>query len=119
MAFGWWGDSDGDIIDGCAGFIGSHTCVELLNSGYDVVIADDLSNSKIKVIDRIEQITGKRPKFYKIDVADKAALEPVFAGNSIDAVIHFAGFKAVGQSCEQPLMYYRNNLDSTLTLILR
>lgn len=117
MAFGWWGDSDGDIIDGCAGFIGSHTCVELLNSGYDVVIADDLSNSKIKVIDRIEQITGKRPKFYKIDVADKAALEPVFAGNSIDAVIHFAGFKAVGQSCEQPLMYYRNNLDSTLTLL--
>lgn len=117
MAFGWWGDSDGDIIDGCAGFIGSHTCVELLNSGYDVVIADDLSNSKIKVIDRIEQITGKRPKFYKIDVADKAVLEPVFAGNSIDAVIHFAGFKAVGQLCEQPLMYYRNNLDSTLTLL--
>ena len=105
------------LLTGGAGFIGSHTCVELLNSGYDVVIADDLSNSKIKVLDRIEQITGKRPKFYKIDVADKAALEQVFAGNSIDAVIHFAGFKAVGQSCEQPLMYYRNNLDSTLTLL--
>lgn len=105
------------LLTGGAGFIGSHTCVELLSSGYDVVVADDLSNSKIKVIDRIEQIVGKRPRFYKVDVSDKSALEVVFQENKIDAVVHFAGYKAVGESCEKPLKYYRNNIDSTLTLL--
>lgn len=105
------------LLTGGAGFIGSHTCVELLNSGYDVVIADDLSNSKINVIDRIEKITGKRPKFYKVNVTDKTEFEAVFAENSIDAVVHFAGYKAVGESCEKPVMYYRNNIDATLTLL--
>ncbi len=105
------------LLTGGAGFIGSHTCVELLNSGYGVVIADDLSNSKIQVIDRIEEITGKRPVFYKIDVSDKPALDVVFKENDIDAVVHFAGYKAVGESCTKPLKYYRNNLDTTLTLL--
>lgn len=105
------------LLTGGAGFIGSHTCVELLNSGYDVVIADDLSNSKIQVIDRIEKITGKRPRFYKVDVADKSEFEAVFAENKIDAVVHFAGYKAVGESCKKPIMYYRNNIDATLTLL--
>lgn len=105
------------LLTGGAGFIGSHTCVELLNSGYDVVIADDLSNSKIQVIDRIEKITGKRLRFYKVDVADKSEFEAVFAENKIDAVVHFAGYKAVGESCKKPIMYYRNNIDATLTLL--
>ena len=105
------------LLTGGAGFIGSHTAVELITSGYDVVIADNLSTSDECVIDRIEQITGKRPKFYEIDVADKTSLERVFSDNDIEAVIHFAGFKAVGESVEKPLEYYRNNLDSTLTLL--
>ncbi len=105
------------LLTGGCGFIGSHTAVELLNENYDVVIADDLSNSSPDVIDKIETITGKRPAFYKIDVADEAALTALFAETAIDAVIHFAGFKAVGESVEKPLAYYRNNLDSTLTLL--
>lgn len=105
------------LLTGGAGFIGSHTCVELLNSGYDVVIADNLSNSKIKVIDRIEEITGKRPRFYKVDVSDKSDFEAVFKENEINAVVHFAGYKAVGESCEKPLKYYRNNIDATLSLL--
>ena len=105
------------LVTGGAGYIGSHTCVELLQKGYDVVIADNFYNADRDVPNRIEQITGKAPKVYAIDVCDGKALEQVFAENTIDAVIHFAGLKAVGESCAIPLRYYRNNLDSTLTLL--
>ena len=105
------------LLTGGTGFIGSHTAVEVIRSGYDVVIADDLSNSSASVIDRIEQITGTRPVFYKIDVSDKAALQNLFKEQDIEAVIHFAGFKAVGESVQKPLAYYRNNLDTTLSLL--
>ena len=105
------------LVTGGLGFIGSHTCVELLNSGYEVVIVDNLSNSSIDVLEKIEEITSKRPKFYDIDVCDKEEVKKVFRVNKIDAVIHFAGYKAVGESVREPLKYYRNNLDSTLTLL--
>ncbi len=105
------------FVTGGAGYIGSHTCVELLRAGYDVIIADDLSNASAEVPKRIETITGKAPVFYQINVCDRQALERIFSAHSIDAVIHFAGFKAVGESCAVPLRYYRNNLDSTLTLL--
>ena len=105
------------LLTGGTGFIGSHTAVELIEAGYGVVIADDLSNSEKSVVDRIEEITGVRPTFYQIDVTDKAALQKVFEEQDIDTVIHFAGFKAVGESVEKPLEYYRNNLDTTLTLL--
>lgn len=104
------------LVTGGTGFIGSHTCVELLNAGYDVVIADNLYNSKELVVDRIETITGKRPKFYKIDICDRKALDALFDAEKIDAVIHFAGYKAVGESTRKPIEYYTNNLLSTLTL---
>ena len=104
------------LVTGGTGFIGSHTCVELLNAGYDVVIADNLYNSKALVVDRIEKITGKRPAFYQIDVCDKNALNNLFDKENIDAVIHFAGYKAVGESTHKPIEYYANNLNSTLTL---
>ncbi len=105
------------LLTGGAGFIGSHTAVELINAGYETVIVDDLSNSTEDVLDRIEQITGIRPHFYKCDCADKCAMETVFQNYNIDAVIHFAGFKAVGESVQKPLMYYRNNIDTTLTVL--
>ena len=105
------------LLTGGAGFIGSHTAVELIKTGYDVVIADDLSNSEASVIDRIEEITGRRPVFCQTDVSDKAALEKIFRDQDIDTAIHFAGFKAVGESVEKPLEYYRNNLGTTLTLL--
>ena len=104
------------LVTGGCGYIGSHTCVELLNAGYDVVIADNLYNSKAVVLDRIETITGRRPVFYQIDICDAGALEELFSKETIDAVIHFAGYKAVGESTRMPIEYYRNNLDSTLTL---
>ena len=104
------------LVTGGTGFIGSHTCVELLNAGYDVVIADNLYNSKELVVDRIETITGKRPKFYRIDVCDRKSLDALFDAEKIDAVIHFAGYKAVGESTRKPIEYYTNNLLSTLTL---
>jgi len=104
------------LVTGGTGFIGSHTAVELLSGGYEVVIADNLSNSKQVVIDRIEKITGRRPAFYEIDVADRQALENLFENEKIDAVIHFAGYKAVGESTRKPLEYYYNNIVSTLTL---
>lgn len=105
------------LVTGGAGYIGSHTCVELLNAGYEIVVVDNYSNSKEEVIDLIKQITGKDFKSYKLDVCDKEALEKVFEENKIDAAIHFAGYKAVGESVAKPLMYYRNNIDSTLTLL--
>ncbi len=104
------------LVAGGAGYIGSHTCVELLNDGYNVIVADDLSNSSNKAIDRIETITGKKIKFYKINVCNKEELEAVFKENDIDAVIQFAGFKAVGESVSKPLEYYSNNLVSTLNI---
>ncbi|HFR3537539.1 TPA: UDP-glucose 4-epimerase GalE [Streptococcus suis] len=105
------------LVTGGAGYIGSHTVVELLKLGKDVVIVDNLSNSSILVLDRIETITGKRPTFYELDVADKVALREVFEKESIEAAIHFAGYKAVGESVEKPVMYYENNIMSTLALV--
>lgn len=105
------------LVTGGAGYIGSHTCVELLQKGYEVVIADNFVNSSMDVPERIERITGKTAKVFELDVADSHALDLVFAENHIDAVIHFAGLKAVGESCQIPLRYYRNNLDTTLTLL--
>ncbi len=105
------------LLTGGAGYIGSHTAVELLNAGHDVVIADNYANSNPIVARRITQITGKPVKCYEADVADPAALERLFQKNAIDSVIHFAGLKAVGESVRLPLDYYRNNLDSTLALL--
>ncbi|MBO6137764.1 MAG: UDP-glucose 4-epimerase GalE [Lachnospiraceae bacterium] len=104
------------LVTGGTGFIGSHTVVELINSGYDVVIADNLYNSKELVVDRIEAITHKRPVFYKLDVLNREGLEELFARENIEAVIHFAGYKAVGESTLKPIEYYHNNLESTLAL---
>ena len=94
------------LVTGGTGFIGSHTCVELLNSGYDVVIADNLYNSKALVVDRIETITGKRPAFYELDICDREALNALFDKEDIDAAIHFAGYKAVGESTQKPIEYH-------------
>ena len=105
------------LLTGGAGYIGSHTAVELLNAGHDVVIADNYANSSPIVAQRITQITGKPVKCYEADAADPAALERIFQENAIDSVIHFAGLKAVGESVRLPLDYYRNNLDSTLALL--
>lgn len=105
------------LVTGGAGYIGSHTVVELQKAGHHVIIVDNLSNAKANVIDHIQQITGIRPIFYQIDCADKKAMRIVFDQNLIDAVIHFAGLKAVGESVQKPLAYYRNNLDSTMTLL--
>lgn len=105
------------LLTGGAGYIGSHTAVELLNADHDVVIADNYANSNPIVARRITQITGKPVKCYEADVADPAALERLFQENAIDSVIHFAGLKAVGESVRLPLDYYRNNLDSTLALL--
>jgi len=105
------------FVTGGAGYIGSHTVVELLEAGHDVVVADNLSNSSEEAIRRVEKITGKKVKFYKADVADKDAVRAVFKENAIDMVIHFAGLKAVGESVELPVKYYRNNIDCTLTLL--
>lgn len=105
------------LVTGGAGYIGSHTVVQLLESNREVVIVDDLSNSSPKVIDRIEAITGKRPKFYEINILDEEKMEEVFKENKIDSVIHFAGFKAVGESVAKPLAYYTNNLTTTLIVL--
>lgn len=105
------------LLTGGTGYIGSHTAVELLNAGYDVVIADDLSNSEESVVGRIERICGRSVAFYRADVKDRERLSVIFDENDIDAVIHFAGFKAVGESVEKPLMYYRNNLDTALSVL--
>ena len=105
------------FLAGGAGYIGSHTAVELLNAGYDVVVADNYSNSCPESIKRVEKITGKSVKLYELDIKDNAKLAEVFKENKIDAVIHFAGLKAVGESVQKPVMYYRNNIDTTLALL--
>lgn len=104
------------LVTGGAGFIGSHTCVELLESGYDVVVLDNLCNSSEKSLERVEQITGKKVTFYKADILDREALNKIFDTEKIDAVIHFAGLKAVGESVQKPLEYYQNNISGTLVL---
>ncbi len=105
------------LLTGGTGYIGSHTAVELLKRGEDVIIADNLYNSEASVVDRIERITGRRPTFYMADVADKQSVQKIFHENEIESVIHFAGLKAVGESVEKPVEYYRNNLDTTLALL--
>jgi len=104
------------LITGGAGYIGSHTSVELMNSGYDIVVVDNFSNSKPEAIKRVQEITQKKFKFYQLDILDKENLEEVFSENKIDAVIHFAGLKAVGESVEMPIKYYENNIIGTLML---
>lgn len=105
------------LLTGGTGYIGSHTAVELIEAGHEVVVVDNLINSSDIVLDRIEQITGTRPAFHKVDLCDKPAMEDIFGTYPLDAVIHFAGLKAVGESVQEPLKYYRNNLDSTLSLL--
>ena len=105
------------LVTGGCGYIGSHTCVELLDAGYEVVIVDNLSKSKKDVVEKIEEITGKKVKLYVEDLCNYDALDKIFDDEGIDVVIHFAGFKAVGESVGKPLVYYRNNLDSTITLL--
>ena len=105
------------LVTGGAGYIATHTDVCLLNAGHEVVAVDNFSNSSYESIENVERITGKKVIFYEGDVCDKKILEKIFSEHKIDAVIHFAGLKAVGESCEKPLLYYRNNLDSTLTLL--
>ncbi len=104
------------LVTGGTGYIGSHTCVALLEAGHSVVVADNLCNSKREVLKRIEEITGKAVEFYLIDVTDETALDPVFKTHKLDGVIHFAGLKAVGESVEKPLEYYYNNILSTIAL---
>lgn len=104
------------LVTGAAGYIGSHTCLELLNSGYDVIAIDNLSNSKYEALVRVEKLTGKKIKFYKADIKNIDALDEIFKANKIDAVIHFAGLKAVGESSKIPLEYYKNNISGTLNL---
>lgn len=104
------------LVTGGAGFIGSHTCVELINAGYDVVVVDNLSNSCEESLERVKKITGKDVKFYEADIVDREAMNNIFDNESVDAVIHFAGLKAVGESVVKPLEYYYNNITGTLVL---
>ena len=104
------------LVTGGAGFIGSHTCVELLEAGYEVVVVDNLYNASRKSMDRVEQITGKKPTFYEADILDREALNQIFEKEEIDSVIHFAGLKAVGESVAKPIEYYYNNIAGTLVL---
>ncbi len=105
------------LVTGGAGYIGSHTMIKLLEKGYDVVCVDDLSNSKYVAVERVEQITGKKVDFYKVDIRDREGLKQVFTDHKIDAVINFAGYKAVGESCAKPIEYYDNNIYGMLVLI--
>ena len=104
------------LVTGGAGFIGSHTCVELLNAGYDVVVVDNLYNASPKALERVKEITGKDLKFYEADIRDREALNEVFDKEEVESVIHFAGLKAVGESVEKPQEYYENNIGGTITL---
>ena len=105
------------LVTGCLGYIGSHTCVELINAGYNIIGIDNLSNSKIDVLDKIKTLTNQEIKFYEGDLINKELVNQIFKENTIEGVIHFAGYKAVGESVKKPLMYYRNNIDSTITLL--
>lgn len=105
------------LVTGGAGYIGSHTVIELIEEGYEVVVVDDYSNSKPLVIDRIEELAGKRPIFHEVNITNKAALKEVFEAHDLEAVIHFAGYKAVGESVAEPLKYYDNNLNGTIVLM--
>ena len=105
------------LVTGGAGYIGSHTCIELLNAGYDVVVIDNLCNSCKESLKRVEEITGKKLTFYEVDLLDQAAVKNVFDNEKIEAVIHFAGLKAVGESVQKPWEYYNNNIAGTLTLV--
>ena len=105
------------LLTGGAGYIGSHTCVEMLNAGYDIVVVDNYSNSSPEALKRVKELTGKDFPIYEADVCDGEAMNALFDREKIEAVIHFAGYKAVGESVQKPLMYYRNNLDSTMTLL--
>ena len=105
------------LVTGGAGYIGSHTCVELLEKGEEIVSVDNFSNSKPEVLDKIKEITGKKFKFYEVDLLDKTKLEKVFQDNHIEEVIHFAGLKAVGESVKKPIEYYHNNITGTLVLL--
>ncbi|GAB1263778.1 UDP-glucose 4-epimerase GalE [Aurantivibrio infirmus] len=104
------------LVTGGVGYIGSHTCIELMEAGFELVIVDNLSNSKPLALERVESISGKKVPFYKVDVTDRAGLREVFQAHQISAVIHFAGLKAVGESCEIPLRYYHNNVEGTVAL---
>ncbi len=104
------------LVTGGTGYIGSHTCVELLQKGHEVVVFDNLCNSKRDVLDKVREITGKEVIFYKADMRDKESMRPVFEEHTLDAVIHFAGLKAVGESVAKPLLYYQNNITGTLNL---
>ena len=104
------------LVTGGAGYIGSHTCVEILNAGYEIVILDNFYNSCPESLNRIKELSGKDFKFYECDIRDREGLDKIFAENKIDAVIHFAGLKAVGESCAKPLEYYENNVGGTITL---
>ncbi|MDX1587197.1 MAG: UDP-glucose 4-epimerase GalE, partial [Balneolaceae bacterium] len=104
------------LVTGGAGYIGSHTCVELLEEGYEVVVVDNLANSKKEALKRVQDITGKSLTFFEVDLLDRENLEFVFSEHHIDAVIHFAGYKAVGESVSKPLSYYHNNITGTLHL---
>ena len=105
------------LVTGGAGFIGSHTVVELQQAGYDVVVLDNLCNASEKVIPRVEAITGKKVPFYKADILDREALEEIFSKEQIDAVIHFEGLKAVGESVQKPWEYYENNMNGVFVLV--
>ncbi len=105
------------LVTGGTGYIGSHTCVEFIEKGQDVIVLDNLANSKIEVLDHIKTITGIKPKFYEIDLLDREGVKKVFDENDIDTVIHFAGLKAVGESVAKPIEYYRNNIVGTLNLV--
>ena len=104
------------LLTGATGYIGSHTWIEMINAGYDVLGVDNLSNSNIKVIERIKAITNQKPKFIQADVCDKVAMSEIFGAYSIDVVVHFAALKAVGESVQKPIEYYRNNLGGLLSL---
>lgn len=104
------------LVTGGAGYIGSHTCVSLLNSGYEIVVVDNFSNSSVQCLHEVSAITGKQFPFYEVDVVDREEMDRIFSAHTIDAVIHFAGFKAVGESVAKPLMYYYNNITSTVVL---
>ena len=105
------------LVTGGCGYIGSHTVLELLNKNYDVVVVDNFSNSSFESLRRVQKITGKTVTFYEADIRDSVAMEKIFSAHTFDAVIHFAAFKAVGESCKLPLKYYENNISGTVSLL--